>query len=130
MTDLMETGAIWWSNQLKESASRTVTYQRSPSVTVQLTATIGKTTFRLEDEQGFLTVFQSRDYSFETAELILAGAETRPQRGDRIIEASGHVYELMQLTSGGTDEDIWKYADPYRIRIVVHTKQVVDTGPS
>ena len=77
--------------------ARTVEYCRgAESVSVQ--ATIGRTVFEVDDASGLLEKWESRDFLIAAAELVLAGAQVLPQRGDRIRETGGgkvYVYEAM-----------------------------------
>jgi hypothetical protein len=66
---------------------------------------------------------QVRDYLIDTADLVLAGEQALPAKGDRIeeIDASKkHTYEVLPL--GG--EQHWRYSDPYRRTLRIHTKLI------
>ena len=125
--DLLEQGAAWLEDQRHQHLTRTVTYQRG-SDTVALAATIGRTEFEQADEFGVIHKTEARDYLVRTADLILAGAQTLPKAGDRIRETEGtqtFVYEVM--APGG--EPPFRYSDPYRKALRIHTKHVVTEGP-
>ena len=122
MVDLLQTGSDWLSDQLQQHASRPVTYQRGID-TVPLNATIGRTLFELTGDEGIVERIESRDFLIPASELVLAGQTTLPERGDQIVETDvggTFIYEVM--TPG--DEPRWRYSDPYRKTLRVHTKLV------
>ena len=122
MADLLEAGSNWLQGQRKKHATREVTYLRGvDSVLVQ--ATVGRTMFEQDDGSGVIIRTQIRDYLIDTADLVLAGQPTLPERGDRIEETEGgkkFTYEVMPL---GT-EPHWRYSDPYRKTLRIHTKHI------
>lgn len=122
MTDLLEHGAAWLDQQRSRHLTRTVTYLRGEE-SVDLPATIGQTTFEQADEYGVIHRTQSRDYLISAADLVLAGAAEQPKAGDRIRETVGEqmlIYEVM--APGG--EPPWRFSDPYRRTLRIHTKFV------
>lgn len=122
MADLLEQGVSWLDGQIHAHAARTVTYRRGAD-SVQMAATIGRTPFEQVDESGFVHKVESRDFLLRTSDLVLGGAQVLPAEGDRVEEIDGsdtHTYEVM---SPG-DEPPWRYSDPYRKRLRVHTKLV------
>jgi hypothetical protein len=71
--------------------------------------------------EGYVTnVWESRDFVFPVAELADLDPAT-PASGDRITEG-GRIYEVMAPAG----EKHWKYSDPGRLWIRVHTKYVGD----
>jgi hypothetical protein len=122
VSDLLERGARWLEDQRTRFLSRTVTYLRAGD-SVDVPATIGKTTFEQADEYGVLHRTEARDYLITAADLVLAGKLELPKPGDRIRETDGEqifVYEVM--APGG--EPAWRYSDPYRRTLRIHTKYV------
>ena len=122
MTDLLERGLAWLEHQRTRHMSRIVTYVRGDD-RVDVAATIGKTTFEQADEYGVIHRTESRDFLVLTADLVLGGTVTLPRAGDRIRESAGDqvfVYEV--LAPGG--EPPWRYSDPYRRTLRIHTKHV------
>lgn len=118
--DLLEHGAAWLEDQRTRHLSRTVTYLRGTD-SVDLPATIGRTEFEQADEYGVVHRTESRDFLVLAADLVLAGKATLPQAGDRIRETAGDqifIYEVM--APGG--EPPWRYSDPYRRTLRIHTK--------
>ncbi|MBU0639323.1 MAG: hypothetical protein KKB50_10700 [Planctomycetes bacterium] len=122
MPDLLEQGAAWLEDQRTRHMSRMVTYLRG-SDSVDLAATIGRTEFEQADEYGIVHRTESRDFLVLAADLVLAGKAELPRAGDRIRETVGDqifIYEVM-APSG---EPPWRYSDPYRRTLRIHTKHV------
>ena len=122
MADLLRQGSAWLDGQRHTNLTQLVSYQRGVD-SVELAATIGRTEFEQADEYGVLHRIEARDYIIRTADLLLAGETVLPKAGDQIRETDGtitHVYEVM--APGG--EPPWRYSDPYRVALRIHTKHV------
>jgi hypothetical protein len=122
MPDVLEKGLAWLDGQRHAHMTRTVVYQRGADA-VEIAATIGRTEFEQVDEHGVVQRLQSRDFLVRAADLVLAGAATLPKAGDRIRETVGaqtFVYEIM----APGNEPPWRYCDPYRKALRIHTKHV------
>ncbi len=122
MSDLLDKGSAWLEGQRKKHATREVTYRRGMDAVV-VKATIGRTLFEQDDGAGVIVRMQVRDYLIDTADLVLAGEQTLPAKGDRIEEIDAglkHTYEVLSL--GG--EQHWRYSDPYRRTLRIHTKLI------
>jgi hypothetical protein len=124
MSDMLHKGQSWLAAKLTRFASRMVTYQRD-EVSVDLPATIGKSEYEQDDGEGVITRAQVRDFLINTKDLLGSPIGTWPRRGDRILETDGDttfVYELMSIGN----EPPWRYSDPFRVKLRIHTK-LVDT---
>lgn len=122
MTDLLAAGAGWLRDQRKKHATRAVTYRRGADAVV-VQATIGRTVCEQDDGTGIVVRSQVRDYLIDAADLILQNQLTLPERGDRVEETDGgqkFTYEVMPL---GT-ESHWRYSDPYRTTLRIHTRHI------
>jgi len=121
MADLLEAGQQWLAEQLKEHASRSVTYHRGAEA-IAVQATIGRTLLKLDDGYGGVRMeWTDRDFLVQAADLVLGGAAVTPERGDRITETVGlntSVFEVMAF--GG--EPPWRYSDPFGKLLRIHTK--------
>lgn len=127
MTNLLQIGASWLADQMKTHASIDVTYERGAEQ-VPVKATVGKTEFEIDDGSGVIERFQSRDYLIHAADLVLGGVETLPVAGDLIRETQGaktFVYEVM----APGDEPHYRYSDPFRTLLRIHSKHVATEGP-
>ena len=123
MTDLLQQGSDWLEDQRTQHATRIVTYCRGQD-SVDVAATVGQTVFRLTDDYGAEIRHVRRDYLILTADLVLAGQETLPQRGDQIKETSGSTTYVHEVMGPGGNEPDWRYSDPYRKTLRIHTKEV------
>jgi len=106
--------------------TRSVSYARGAS-TVEVQATIGRTEFEQADEFGIVTKTESRDYLIRTADLVLDGQPTLPKRGDQIRETDGSTTFVFEVLSPG-DEPVFRYSDPYRKALRIHTKHIATEG--
>jgi hypothetical protein len=122
MSDLLKQGSDWLESQRTKFATREVVYRRG-SATVNVLATIGRTLFELDNGYGVLEKAETRDYLILAADLILDTQLTLPQRGDKILETDqGRTYVYEVLAPGR--EPHWRYSDPYRRTLRIHTKHV------
>ena len=122
MADLLQKGSDWLEGMRTAHASRPVVYVRGTD-SVEVAATVGKTVFRLDKGYGVIERLEARDYLVSGADLVLGGALALPKAGDRIRETEGDktfVYEVM--APGG--EPCWRWSDPYRRTLRIHTKHV------
>ena len=118
MSDLLEQGATWLGQQRVAFASRSVVYRRG-AANVTLAASLGSTNTEFQDASGMIEQYQSRDFIVQAADLVLGGVTVLPQRGDRITDGAA-TYEVLAPTG----MECWKWSDPYRKAIRIHTKEV------
>ena len=119
---MLQKGSDWLEDQRVKHMTRSVLYQRGTS-SVEVSATVGRTVFEVDNGYGVLERTESRDYLILTGDLLLDGEQALPERGDRIREPQGtqtFVYEVMAPGK----EPHWRYSDPYRKTLRIHTKQV------
>jgi hypothetical protein len=124
MTDLLEQGSAWLEDQRNAHMTRTVVYQRGGD-SVELPATIGRTVFEQADEFGIIHKLESRDFLVLRTDLVLSGVQSLPKSGDRVRDPDSdntQVYEVM-APSGG-NESPFRYSDPYRKTLRIHTKHI------
>jgi hypothetical protein len=123
--DMLADAAAWLNSQCEANVSQTVAYARG-AVSVQggIPATIGETTFTSENADGIVETWQSRDFLFTASRLVLGGNVLLPARGDRITEtdANGNTFVYQVMSPG--NEPHYRFSDPYRQSLRVHTKQV------
>lgn len=121
MADLLQTGSTWLEDQRHQHMTRPVTCLRGGD-SVQLQATVGRTVFEQEDQFGVIQRTESRDYLVRAADLMfVAGEQSLPQVGDRIREPSGTGALLYEVMAPGA-EPPFRYSDPERITLRIHTK--------
>lgn len=127
MADLLNTSSAWLEDQREAFLSRTVIYQRGTD-TVEVTATIGRTLFAVDNGDGAALRVESRDYLIRAARLVLDGDVILPRSGDQVHEMQDGVIFIYQVMAPG-DEPVWRYSDPYRRTLRIHTKQVDQEVP-
>lgn len=117
--DLLQQGSTWLSGQRHAHLSREVQYHRGAE-SVTLRATVGRTVFEEADEVGVVKQREARDYIVRAQDLVLGGDQTLPLRGDQVVEADGRTFEVMSMGA----EPPWRYSDPDRLDLRIHTKMV------
>jgi len=122
MSGLLEKGSNWLEDQRHTHLTRTVVYQRGGE-SVEVAATVGRTVFEQADEFGVIHRTESRDFLVRTADLMLATVQTLPKAGDRISETAGDQTFVYEVMAPG-NEPPWRYSDPYRRTLRIHTKHV------
>jgi hypothetical protein len=120
--DLLEKASNWLEEKRTRHASRAITYARGGQ-SAELPATVGKTTFEVDDGYGVLVRHESRDFLVLAADLVLGDAPELPKRGDRIKETQGETVFVYEVTAPGK-EPCWRYSDPYRKTLRIHTAQI------
>ena len=120
--DLLESSSAWLEDQREQHLTRPVVYQRGTD-TVEVNATIGRTVFAVDDGTGAALRIESRDYLIRASHLVLDGQRALPRRGDQIHEMQDGVIFVYEVMAPG-QEPCWRYSDPYRRTLRVHTKQV------
>ena len=122
MTNMLDQGSLWLSDQIDDHVSSTVLYRRG-SLTVPVQAGKGRSTFELTDTSGILVAIESRDFLISAGKLLLDEMPILPEIGDRIIETIDgtlHAYEVADFGS----EQAYRFCDPYRHKLRVHTRYV------
>jgi hypothetical protein len=122
MTDLLRQASDWLEDQRTRYAASTIVYVRG-SRSAEVSATIGKTTFEVDDGYGVLVRHESRDFLVLVTDLLLGGGLTEPQRGDRVHETQNGTVYIYEVAAPGK-EPCWRYSDAYRKTFRVHTKQI------
>jgi hypothetical protein len=125
MVDMLAQAASWLSGVRKANMTTVVTYTRpgTPPASVSVSATIGATTFQIENEYGMLVQFTSRDFLITASDLVLGSSVVQPKPGDTVSETAPSGTVVYQVLGPGK-EPCWRWSDPYRNTIRVHTKQV------
>lgn len=121
MPDLLAQSAEWLDSQRHKHCTTAVRYRRG-SHEVELSATIGRTVFRHENAYGTVTHHVSRDFLIRAADLILDGQQTEPREGDEVLEIGPAQLRVHQVMSPTPDDPAWRYSDPQRITLRIHTK--------
>ncbi len=126
MSDLLRDGQHWLADKLTKHASQTVIYRRG-ELGVELVATIGRSMYDQDDGEGIITRSQVRDFLIDTNLLLLSIIGSLPRRGDQVIEIDGDKTFIFEVMSLGGDPP-WRYSDPFRLKLRIHTKQIDSQG--
>ena len=122
MADLLSNGMAWLESQRREHLSTSIVYERDGD-SLPLPATIGRTEFEVEDTTGVLEKVVTRDFLVAAADLVLGGSTTLPERGDLVRETVGNEEHVHEVVGPGA-EPAWRYSDPHRNTLRIHTKHV------
>ncbi len=122
MPDLLKAASAWLEQQRTQHLTELVTYRRAAE-TVSVSATIGKTMFEIDDGHGVVQRTESRDFLILADDLVLSSSVVLPERGD-IIEESAGAISLQYEVTAPANEPCWRYSDPYRQTLRIHTKQI------
>lgn len=126
MSDLLEASSAWLEDQRTKHLSRTVTYRRGDQSAL-VAATIGRTVFHVDDQYGAQIRSESRDYLILTTDLVVGASAILPQRGDQVRETVGSKVYVYEVLAPG-DEPCFRFSDPYRKTLRIHTKQIDQEG--
>ncbi len=122
MGDLLDRGSAFLDDQRHRHLSRTVLYRRGAEEK-EVQATTGRTEFEQADEAGLIHRTESRDFLIRAADLDLGAGPVLPRAGDQVREmvaTSVFVYEVN--APGG--QPPFRYSDPYRRVLRIHTKHI------
>lgn len=111
---LLEDVAQWLDTQRDVFLSVPVTYQKKGCGPRTLTATLGRTVFRAENEYGAVVRTESRDFLISASHL-----PDEPQRGD-CITCAGRVFEVLAPNA----EPVWRWSGTGQVTRRIHTKEV------
>ncbi len=122
MTNRLERGSQWLSEQIDHYAASSVLYRRG-SLTVPVQAGKGRSTFEITDRSGILVEIESRDFLISAANLLLDDLPILPEVGDRIIETIGGKLQAYEVSNFGAEQP-YRFCDPYRYKLRIHTRYV------
>lgn len=121
MANMLQSAVAHAVAALKGNRGDVVTYQRGGD-SVSITAAMGSTDLEREAD-GAQISFRSIDFIVSTADIVLAGQETRPRRGDRIVsesESTTRTYEVLAIDN----EQPYAFSDPDGTVLRIHTKLI------
>jgi hypothetical protein len=111
MADLINQGLAWLKGQRELHMSASIEYRKGASIFL-VSATVGKSTFNLNDSVGAQIVIKTRDF-IVGADIL----QIEPEAGDK-IESNGEVFEVV--CPGG--EPCWRWSDAYNRTKRIHTQ--------
>ena len=115
---------------LQNTAGVRITYARGdvnitltaiPSDTEFVSAIPSDTEFVSADGDGYMETVEARDFVFPASDLTIGGQPVLPDRGDTITETVNGQQQTYPVTNAGSGR-YFKYSDPFRKIIRVHTK--------
>jgi len=124
---MLESAVGWLGDMRNQHLSRTVTYVRGAE-SAELSATLGDTRYELTDDAGATVQAKAADFIVAADALVLGGAVTKPQIGDRIRLPAGSkvlVFEVLDLAGAGH----YRPADPFGKALRIHAKQIDEETP-
>lgn len=122
MADLLDSGLSWLRGKRHAQMTREIVYQRG-AIRIEINATVGRTPFEQEDSQGRVIQIEARDYLIRSEDLVIAGKQVEPARGDKVHDTIGTKVHTFEVLPSGT-VPAFSYSDAYRRTIRVHTKHV------
>lgn len=111
---ILEEAAEWLNDQREKCLSVPIVYRRKGKMPVSMTASVGRTLFRSETENGVTIRVESRDFLVSVDQM-----PREPQRGDRITYA-GRIYEVLAPNG----ETVWRWSGPQHVTRRIHTKEI------
>jgi hypothetical protein len=126
VADLLEQASAWLDRMRTRHMARPVTYCRGEQ-SVEVQATLGRTVFEIADAYGVVEQSESRDFLIPAADLVLGGAVTLPERGDRVRETQDGKTLVYEVMAPGK-EPHYRFSDVYRRTLRIHTRQVAVEG--
>jgi hypothetical protein len=122
VADLLEQASAWLDGMRAKHMARPVTYCRGEE-SVEVAATVGRTVFEIADAYGVVEQSESRDFLIPAADLVLGGAVTLPERGDRVRETQDGKTLVYEVMAPGK-EPHYRFSDVYRRTLRIHTRQI------
>lgn len=113
---LLEQGAEWLKEQRKACLAETVKYCPQTGSAKNISATIGRTLFRAEDQYGVTVRIESRDFIISADDV-----DFTPVRGD-VIVYNGKRYEVLAPNG----EPVWRWSGNGNCSRRIHTKEIGD----
>jgi hypothetical protein len=122
---MLEDAQLWLEEQRHQNMTVPVAYQRGGGETIEMQATLGKSTFKSEDDYGRLIRTVSTDFLIRAEDLLIDGESSLPQAGDYIFyprasetNSKVGVYEVTAING----EPCRRYSDINNKTLRVHTK--------
>ena len=113
---LLEQGAKWLREQRKACLAVTVKYCPQTGSPKNISATVGKTLFRAENQYGVTVRIESRDFIVSADDVDFI-----PERGD-VIVYNGKCYEVLAPNG----EPVWRWSGNGNWSRRIHTKEIGD----
>ena len=130
MTDILRKASAFLEKLRHTTATSPVTYRRGDRAVYDVPATIGRTEYQQDDGAGVITRAESRDFLILACDLVFDGMPALPEPGDRIEETQGGTLFVYEVLPVGGMQPHYRYSDPYRQTLRVHTKLIGEEAQS
>ena len=121
MADMLARATTRLQALQQRSAATAITYRRGRA-SLAFSATRGTSTFTDQDDMGIITIVTS-DFIFPVSliqALDATASLVEPKAGDVIEIAGQGSFQVL----GSDNEPPFRYSDPARTQVRVHTKQI------
>ena len=121
MANLLTQGSAFLATQLLAHAATEIVYSRGDD-SAPISAVVGKTSKEIQDGNGVVHRWESRDYLIRASDLRLSGKQVAPQEGDRITErGQGRATVVHEVRGAALGTAPWEWSDPSRALYRIHT---------
>ena len=124
MTDILRKASSFLEKLRHTTATSPVTYRRGDRAIYDVPATIGRTEYQQDDGAGVITRAESRDFLILACDLVFDGMPALPEPGDQIEEVQGGALFVYEVLPVGSMQPHYRYSDPYRQTLRIHTKLI------
>lgn len=111
---MLEQASEWLESQRRKNLAVPVVYVRRDGSVFDVSASLGRTLFRAENEYGVTIRTEARDFLIAASEL-----PEEPVRGDKILY-DGRQYEVLAPNG----EPVWRWSGSYHRTRRIHTKEM------
>lgn len=123
MASRFEIGMKHLRSRMRAKAGVVVTIQRGIYSTIITTAWLGRTPFRIDEDNRSRLEWSERDYMISVEDYIINGVKVEPQRGDILLETRVPPdTSTRYVLSAPEGEKVWRYSDKQRLIYRIHTK--------
>ncbi len=108
---------------VRQIKGNSITYLRGDASTATIQAGLGESQFELENSDGTIETFTTRDYFILATDLKTASGEIWiPKKGDTVSETVNGVPMTFEVVAPGNEPVYLTFADNNEYR--VHTKRI------
>lgn len=123
--DLLQWGLAAMTDVLDRTATQPILYVADTDE-IPARATFAPKLLKIDDGQGGTRVeWTDMDFLIPARYLVVAGEPIEPSRGHLVYLRAGDVVQKFEVLPYG-DEPPWRWSDPHRSMVRVHTKRLAD----
>jgi hypothetical protein len=124
MASVFANAAASLAASLQSAAGISVICRRGSEAVEIDEAVPGQSTFEVQTATGFIEEVRTRDFLIHASRYRFGGRQREPERGDRIDDRSTGALLVFEVMSPSPSDQPFRYCDPGRTILRVHTKQV------